>query len=235
MLELNQRISVVLPTYNEVGNIVPLVKQICHNLLNYQYEVIIVDDDSPDGTGRIVKKHFDSDKKIKLFVKKKDKGLAKAIRSGIEKSRGDFILVMDTDFNHNPDDILKMLSIKEKYDLVIGSRYIEGGGMEDRWRFLLSYLYNLCLKIILNHKVHDNLSGFFLIKKRALKKFNYDAIFYGYGDYFIRLLHHAQKNNLHIKEIPVYYKNRIAGQSKSKFFSMFVDYSKTVWEILLHP
>lgn len=232
MLEIKQKISVVLPTYNEVGNIIPLVKQICHNLLNYQYEVIIVDDDSPDGTAKIVKKHFDSDKKIKLFVKKKDKGLAKAIRYGLEQSKGDFILIMDTDFNHNPSDISKLLIFKEKYDLVIGSRYIDGGGMENRSRYLLSYLYNLILRVILNHKIHDNLSGFFLIRKRALERINYDKTFYGYGDYFIRLLHQAQKNNLNIKEIPVFYKNRIAGESKSKFFSMFIDYSKTVLQIL---
>ncbi len=227
----NQVISVVLPTYNEAGNIVGLVKRIGRNLSNYLYEIIIVDDNSPDDTAEIVKKYLGMNKRIRLFVKTKDKGLAKAIRYGIEKSRGSFILVMDTDFNHDPDDILKMIPFIEEYDLIIGSRYIAGGGMENRSRFLLSYLYNLFLKIILNHKVHDNLSGFFLINKDSLNKFDYDKIFYGYGDYFIRLIHAAQKKNLQIMEIPVYYKNRTYGESKSKFLSMLVDYSKTVLEI----
>lgn len=227
-------ISVILPTYNEVGNIIQLINQIRRNLSKHLYEIIVVDDDSPDGTFELVKKSFNNQNKIRLFQRKKDKGLAKAVRFGIEKSAGDFILVMDTDFNHNPADIPTMIKNIGKLDLIVGSRYIKGGGMENKIRFVSSYLYNLIIRLILRLNTFDNLSGFFLIKREKLIKFSYDAIFKGYGDYFIRLLYFAHKNNLDIKEIPVFYQNRVAGQSKSKFFSMFVDYSKTVLELFTH-
>lgn len=232
MPQANSLISIVLPTYNEVGNIVALIKQIQCYLGNHQYEIIIVDDDSPDGTAQEVIKNFKGSKNVRLFVKKDDKGLAQAIRFGIEKSNGHYILVMDTDFNHDPKVIPSMLKLKDEYDLIVGSRYVEGGGMENNLRYVLSLIYNSVIRLILRLETHDNLSGFFFIKRSKLSQFDYDEIFFGYGEYFIRLLYFAKKNHFMICEIPVFYKNRISGQSKSNFFSMLIDYSKTVFNIL---
>lgn len=228
----NTEISVILPTYNEAGNIIPLIVEIKRNLKEYRFEILVVDDDSPDDTANLVKNSFSADKRIKVYNRKKDKGLAKAIGFGIEKSQGTYLLVMDTDFNHNPSEIPKLLSYKDKFNLVVGSRYISGGGMEDKTRYVLSLLYNLIIRAILNLSTHDNLSGFFLIEKGIFDKMVTSNLFLGYGDYFIRLLKEAHRKHLRVKEIPVFYKNRIAGTSKSKFIPMFVDYTKTVIDLL---
>ncbi len=233
MPNIKELISIILPTYNEAGNIIPLVNGIKKYLNSYRYEILVIDDDSPDDTGGIVRRRFVKNKKVRLFIRKKNQGLSYAIRFGIEKAEGNLIIVMDTDFNHNPKDLPRLINATHHFDLVTGSRYIKGGGMENRMRYVLSYVYNMIIRFILRLETHDNLSGFFIIKKKALIKFDFDQIFYGYGDYFIRLLHQAQKNKLAIHEIPVFYKNRISGSSKSRFFSMFIQYSKTVADILI--
>lgn len=225
-------ISVIVPTYNESGNIIKLIKKISRELENYNFEIIVIDDNSPDQTAELAKKEFSKDKKIKILVRKKEKDLASAILLGIKKSRGQEILVMDSDFNHDPEVLTLMLSYKASYDLVVGSRYIKGGGMEDRLRYVLSLIYNLLIRSLLHLETHDNLSGFFLLKSEHFDKFGNENIFYGYGEYFIRLLTIAHKHNLKIKEVPVFYKNRSSGESKSKFIPMFLDYSKTVFQIL---
>ncbi len=226
-------ISIILPTYNEAGNITELINEIRKYFKKSHYEILVIDDNSPDDTSGIVREKFAKNKKVKLYIRKKDKGLSYAIRFGIEKAKGNLIVVMDTDFNHNPQDLPRFIKKVQNLDLVVGSRYIKGGGMENRMRYVLSYLYNMIIRIILRLETHDNLSGFFIIKKKALIKFDFDQIFYGYGDYFIRLLYLAQKNKLTIAEIPVFYKKRIKGVSKSRFIPMFIQYSKTVTEILI--
>lgn len=228
-------LSIILPTYNEAGNIVTLIKKIKPIIKKYSHEILVIDDDSPDGTAKITSNQFSWDPSVKIYIRRKDKGLAKAVKFGIEKAQGKYILAMDTDFNHNPEAIPFFIADRNSYDLIIGSRYITGGGMEDRTRYVLSYLYNIFIQIILSLPTHDNLSGFFLIKKSFLKDISLNIIFVGYGDYFIRLLHQAHKKQLRIKEIPVFYKNRTAGVSKSQFIPMFVDYTKTILDILLHP
>ncbi|MCL4338741.1 glycosyltransferase [Patescibacteria group bacterium] len=224
-------LSIILPTYNESGNIVPLISQIITQIKSNPFEIWVVDDNSPDGTAENVKEKYKRDKRVHILVKKNERGLARAIRSGLEIASGKFIIVMDTDFNHNPKDLPLFLENKDKYDLIVGSRYIYGGGMDDRLRYFLSYLYNRVVRIILKLNTTDNLSGFFLINKQKLSLLNYDKIFFGYGDYFIRLLYNAHQFKFNIKEIPSYYKNRPRGLSKSQFLPMFIDYSKSVLKI----
>lgn len=228
-------LSIILPTYNEAGNIVRLIKKIKPLVKKYSHEILVIDDNSPDRTAKITSDLFSSDRSVHIYIRRKDKGLAKAVKFGIKKAQGNYVLVMDTDFNHNPETIPHFLAARNSCDLIVGSRYISGGGMEDRTRYVLSYLYNIFIQTILSLPTHDNLSGFFLIKKSFLKDISLDIIFVGYGDYFIRLLHQAHKNQLKIKEIPVFYKNRTAGVSKSQFIPMFADYTKTILDILFHP
>lgn len=228
----NNLISIILPTYNEKGNICPLIGSILKNLPEVNLEIIVVDDNSPDGTARLVRKKYAHNRKVKIFIRYKNKGLAHSILEGIHHANGDYIITMDTDFNHDPRELTRFLALKDSYDLVIGSRYIRGGGMENKLRYALSHLYNLIIRRLLHLDTHDNLSGFFLIKGEKLKNFALNKIFYGYGDYFIRLVREAKRHELNITEIPVYYKNRPSGESKSEFMHMFMDYTKTVISIL---
>ena len=230
MSKFNYQLSVILPTFNESENIIPLIRQLLGKLNRINFQIIIVDDNSPDNTGKIVLNKFSKNKNVGVFIRN-EKGLASAILYGLKKAKGNYVAVMDTDFNHDPKELLIMLSNINKCDMVVGSRYVREGGMEDKIRNMLSLIYNRIIQKILRLPTHDNLSGFFMIKNEKLKNFLTDDIFYGYGDYFIRLLFQINQKGLKIREIPVFYKNRIYGESKTKFFSIFTDYTKTVIEL----
>jgi dolichol-phosphate mannosyltransferase len=226
--------SVILPTYNEAGNIVELVNQIRKYLKanRENNEVIIVDDNSPDNTGYLAKDRFEKQPEVKVVIRKKDRGLASAIRTGIEKAKGDVIVVMDTDFNHEPKVVPELISKCEECDLVIGSRFVSGGGMVNKKREFLSWAYNcFIVRPIISSPIKDNLSGFFAVRRDQLVKLNWDNIFYGYGDYFIRLIHRATKNSWRIAEIPFIHRERRAGSSKSNLYKVFFQYTKSVLKL----
>lgn len=222
-------VAILLPTFNEAGNIINLIKEISKELLlkKITYKILVIDDNSSDKTGFLAKKYFAKEKNIQVVIRRNDRGLATAIKHGIKLAQSNIIIVMDTDFNHEPKLISKLIDKCSKYDFVIGSRYIKGGGMENKVREKLSLLFNIFLRIILLSPVHDNLSGFFAIKKAQLDKINLDTVFVGYGEYFIKLIYLAKLQSLTFAEIPCFYRNRQYGCSKSKFFTMFKDYLKT--------
>lgn len=221
------RASVILPTYDEAGNIVRLVEAIKHELAlkRIPYEIIVVDDDSPDQTGILAQKYFSKVPEVRVIIRKNERGLASAIRRGIETAVGEVIVAMDTDFNHEPELVPRLVQKCEKYDVVIGSRFVRGGGMANKTRELLSRLFNTFLvRPVIGSPVHDNLSGFFAMRRVELDKLPYDKIFYGYGDYFIRLIYLANKQGNTFTELPSFYKDREYGASKSQFLKMFRDY-----------
>ena len=181
-------ISIILPTYNEAGNIVKLINAIVVEVkkLNLKPEIIVVDDNSPDNTHKVVKNLDNS--AVKLLVRKNKRGLATAILHGLKKSTGDYIVLMDTDFNHQPKDIKRLLKplLNQKADLVIGSRYIKGGGMHiteaGAFQFLASKYGSLLVsQVLLNLPVKESLSGFLVFNKKILKNLNLTQIFSGYG------------------------------------------------------
>ena len=228
-------VSVILPTYNEVGNIVNLIDTIRKVLDNkrIRYEIIVVDDNSPDKTGLLVQKNYVKQPSIRGIIRKKERGLATAIRRGIEQSVGEVIIVMDTDFNHDPTVIPKLLQRSKKFDVVVGSRFIKGGGMANKLREKFSMLFNVGVHLLLGVPVHDCLSGFFAIKQDKLEQIPFDKVFWGYGDYFIRLLYFAKIHGYTFAEVPSFYKNREYGESKSKFIQMFKDYAYTAIQLRL--
>ncbi len=232
-MEKNNLITIILPTYNEAGNILSLIrdiKKILHKIRR-ECEIIIVDDNSPDQTGYLVKKTFPYDGNIKVIIRKNEKGLASAIYLGIKKARGNYLVVMDTDYNHDPKIIKGLISFLKRYELVIGSRYIKDGGMENKTRYWLSYFFNLYIRLLLHHGVHDNLSGFFAIRKEDIHLLPTGLIFFGFGDYFMRLIFYANRKKMKMIETPVYYKNRTWGESKSKFFPMLISYTDSALKL----
>ncbi len=240
-------VSVVLPTYNERDNICDLVEAIVAEVgpLGWRYEVLVVDDNSPDGTAEIVRSRFGAvegctravqtgdqtgDQTVRLCVRTADKGLAKSIRHGLEIARGQTLVVMDTDFNHDPAMIPQMVDLLRYYDLVIGSRFVMRGGMEDTLRYRLSLFYNVFIRALLHTQIQDNLSGFFAVRRDRLFQLEplFPRIFYGYGDYFIRLLLTAWRSDWKILEVPVFYILRRHGDSKTGFWRIFRDYTAAV-------
>lgn len=218
--------SVVLPTYNESGNIGRLIAAIREAVKAVgDLEILVVDDDSPDGTAEIAAAAGSG---VRVIVRKQDRGLAKAIRRGIEEATGEVIVVMDTDFNHQPEMIPQMVDFLRYYDMVTGSRFTVGGGMEEHNRYRLSFLFNFFCRLLLGTKLQDHLSGFFATRRETLVALDLEDIFGGYGDYFIRLLVEALSRGSTVLEVPVYYPARVHGESKTKFVRTLVLYTRAV-------
>jgi len=225
-----KKVSIILPTYNERENLPRLIKEIERSLSQKDYELVIVDDNSPDGTGEIAQKFQKDNKNIRLIIRKNKRGLATAIRKGIEEATYNKIIIMDTDLSHDAHTLPNMLEKSQKYDIVVASRFVKYGKMIAPFsRVKGSYLMNLAIQLLLNSKIRDNTGGFLFLDREKLSSLNFDSIFYGYGDYCIRLLYYAQKKGIKIHELGYIHRYRIKGESKTLFFNMAFKY---LWEVL---
>ena len=222
--EISDRVflSVIIPTYNESENIFKLLDEICKNTNESNYEILVVDDNSPDGTGKLVEEFIEKNvpqisynKKIvvRLITRKKKEGIIRALLDGIDESKGENILVMDADFSHLPDyipDFLSTLKENDNYDIVIGSRYVNGGSIVG-WpitRHLLSKGANYFAKTWLNVKTNDITTGFFLVRKKILSNVHFTT---NGHQFLLELLVKADYKIA--KEIPIKFQNRIRGKS----------------------
>lgn len=214
---------VVLPTYNEAGNIKNTLDKIFSNNSKYLIKVLVVDDNSPDKTHEIVKNYQKKNKRVYLLIRKNKQGLGAAYIAGmnyaLEKIPSNAFIEMDADGQHNPKDIPRLLKeIENGFDFVIGSRYVEGGNMPENWgikRKLLSSLAGYVSKIGLGlGKIKDPSGGFRAIRSESLKKININSLdVKGYA-FQVALLESAVKNKLKIKEIPISFLERKTGESK---------------------
>lgn len=219
-------LSIILPTYNEVDNILPLINSLKENLKEYKKEIIVVDDNSPDGTGKLVEAFSKRDKEVKCIIRKDERGLASAILTGLIESSGDVIIFMDTDFSHPPERISGMLKYLEEYDVVFASRYVEGGEFlgTTKLKYVLSLALNKFIKFVLQIPILDSTSGFFAAKKEIFEGLKSKKIFDGYGDYCFKLIYYLKNKNVKMKEIPFTYKSRIFGRSKTLIIHHGVSY-----------
>lgn len=223
-------VSVVLPAYNEKGNIVPLIDQIHAALAGIPHEIIVVDDNSPDGTYQTVLGlgyPF-----VKAVRRTFDPSLAKSIRAGLELSQGDVCVVMDSDFNHQPQYIPILISNIQFYDVVTASRFVYGGAMDTRWRHLMSWVFNIFVRLMTGKYITDSLYGFWAAHRSVLDKITYDKVFWGYGDYGIRLMYYFQELNLNILQIPAVNGRRLHGQSNARFFQVFLQYAQATFHLV---
>ena len=235
MKSINPQISIIIPTYNESQNIVGILKSIHDNIPKGLYtETIVVDDNSPDGTGKIVEDYISNIKKIaentiNIVHRKAKDGLSSAILNGIQTAKGETIVVMDSDFSHPPQIIPKMIDAFKQYqcDLVVASRYITGGNIQG-WttkRKLMSKIATSIAKNGLGIKTKDPMSGFFAFKKNIIKELNFDAI-----GYKILLEMLVKTKGVKVKEIPYTFENRKLGSSKLDS-STIIDYFKSVFKL----
>jgi dolichol-phosphate mannosyltransferase len=210
---------IVIPTYNEVSNISKLISTI------HQYvpdiHLLIVDDNSPDGTADVVSSIAEQDDKGRIHLLKRAgklglgtaycTGFAWAIERGYE-----FIMEMDADFSHDPKEIPRFLEEIKTNDLVIGSRYIKGVNVVN-WplsRLLLSYFANMYTQFITGLPIKDATGGFKCFRAEKLAQIDLDRIkTNGYG-FQIEMNHRMWKKNARIKEIPIVFVDRIEGESK---------------------
>lgn len=225
-------VSIVLPTFNEAGNIVKLVHSILDAIpADWSGEVFVMDDSSPDETAAVARRAFADDIRVHVVTRTSDRGFARSIRDGIERASGERIVVMDTDLTHDPGDIPKMLHVCDVYDLVSASRFCAGGSMHDTRHYLASLAFNWYVRIVLRTQIQDNLGGYFAVRATKLRDLPFDRIFFGYGEYFFRLLHYAQRAGFDVVELPSQYRQRHSGASKSRFFQMIFTYSGALFRL----
>ncbi len=212
-------ISIVIPTFNEVDNIIPLLKNLISLVTDFAYEIIIVDDDSPDGTSEEVNKYMKDNNRIKLITRIGRSGLSSAIKEGLLFAQGNYLLVLDGDGQHYPSFVLNMINeIKnKKTDIVIGSRFLSSSKLEglSNKRSLGSQLANKVARFSLHNnysQVTDYLSGCFCLKKKIAKDLLRKIEINGFK--FLYELLSVSKGNLRVKEVPLIFKERLYGNSK---------------------
>ncbi|ACP36274.1 glycosyl transferase family 2 [Sulfolobus islandicus L.S.2.15] len=212
--------SIVIPTYNERDNIVKLVEEI-KKIVPYTSRILIVDDNSPDGTALILQDL--NIHNLTVLVRYNERGLGSAIRYGIKKAielKSDFIVTMDADFSHDPKYLPEMMKIalNENYDLVIGSRYVKGSGIEN-WPFsrrIISRGANYLFKLVSHSPINDNTSNYRIYsRKAALLALECDTT-NGY-EFQICSIFKIIRNNLTFKEYPIIFVDRKTGKSKLDF------------------
>jgi len=219
-------VSVILPTYNEKGNVDQLSSELIKEIkkAGYSPEIVIVDDSSPDGTGKVATAISKKNRQVKAIVRT-ERGLGTAVLRGIKESSGSIIVLMDSDFSHPPGFVPVLIRELEDADAVFASRYAKGGGMDtDKVQYYLSKLFNYVIKVLLGIKVLDSTGGFFAIKRKALKGLKMDRVFQGYGDYCFRMLYSLKPARLKIKEIPFEYMPRRYGKSKTPLLKSGISY-----------
>jgi len=211
---------VVIPTYNEIENIEPLLRDII--LLQRDFDILVVDDNSPDGTSALVEKLIKEYPDNIFLLKRTSKlGLGTAYIAGFKwalKRHYDFIFEMDADFSHNPKDLLRLYSAceNENCDMAIGSRYVTGVNVVN-WpmnRVLLSWGASRYVRWITGMKIDDTTAGFICYRRHVLETINLDAIkFVGYA-FQIEMKFKTYLSKFKIKEVPVIFTDRTKGTSK---------------------
>lgn len=206
------RISVVLPTYNERENIVEAIERISKTLGENLLEIIVVDDNSPDGTWDIVQKL--KNPKVRLIRRMHEKGLASALARGVEETKGNVVVWLDCDLGIPPEVIPRLVEKLREHEVAIGSRYVKGGkDTRARWRALLSVMINVFAGLMLGFHVKDYTSGFAAVRKEVLNTIKLSKK--GFGEYFIEFIYECSKKNFSVAEIGYIYSNRKGGLSKS--------------------
>jgi dolichol-phosphate mannosyltransferase len=214
----SRRPLLVLPTFNERENLAPIVQEIRRQLP--EATIWIVDDNSPDGTGRIADELAENDERIEVFHRPAKLGLGTAYIEAFQRAltRGQFdcVLQMDADFSHDPKYLPQLLEALQDADLVVGSRYTRGGGTENwsRVRKAISRGGNLVARIGLGVKTRDATGGYRVYRRSTLEQLHFDDLkLRGYG-FQIEVIFQVERRGLRIVEIPIIFVERKAGTSK---------------------
>jgi glycosyltransferase involved in cell wall biosynthesis len=210
----SRSVSLVIPTYNERENVRAVVDQCAAALAGYDFEIVIVDDDSPDGTWRIARRTYAADDRVRVVRRTDVTGLATAISRGFAEASAEFCAVIDADLQHPPEKLPALIDAFDPgVDVVIASRYVEGGGIE-RWspmRRIVSRGAARLAKIGLPavHGIADPLSGFFAVRRSVLRDVALSPIGY---KILLEVLVKCEYNG--VAEIPYVFTERTHGESK---------------------
>lgn len=216
---------IIIPTYNERENIEALVERILG--LNSGFSILIIDDNSPDNTGKIADELAKKYNRVEVIHRLEKKGLGTAYIQGFRyclKKGFEYIFTMDADFSHNPDYLKDFLDRINDYDMVVGSRYTNGISVVN-WplkRIILSLFANNYVRYITGMPLTDCTSGFNCFKKRVLENINLDRITSQGYSFLVEIKYHVFKHQFRITEIPIIFVERREGQTKMSLKEMFV-------------
>ncbi len=211
------RALVVTPTYDEALNVVPLVTRVLEQ--SPALEMLVVDDASPDGTGDLVARRMTDEPRLHLLRRARKLGIGSAYLEGFRFAidRGfELVVTMDCDFSHDPGYLPELLAAMEDHDMVIGSRYVPGGGIAN-WplhRRALSAFANLYTRLLLRMPVHDCTSGFRCYRVPALIAVDPFAVRSSGYSFLYEMVYRVHRSGFRIGETPILFENRVAGASK---------------------
>jgi dolichol-phosphate mannosyltransferase len=234
------KVMVVLPTYNEAENL-PLMVDALLALPVENLNILVVDDNSPDGTGKIaddlVAKHSGQ---INVLHRTSKDGLGAAYVAGFKKAislDADYIIQMDCDFSHQPRYIPTMVEAAERYDLVIGSRYVRGGGVDESWSFTrkaLSWFANrIYVRTLLSVPISDATAGFRLWRRQTLIGLDLDRIRSNGYVFQVEMAYISCRLGFKVTETPIYFPDREHGKSKMDS-NIAVEAALRVWQVMYH-
>jgi dolichol-phosphate mannosyltransferase len=212
-----KRSLVIIPTYNEADNVLKIIPEVLAQ--DEGFHVLIVDDNSPDGTANLVKEIQKNNPRIHLLERPSKRGLGTAYVAGFKYALShefDFAFEMDADFSHDPKSLLTLLAKTEECDLVIGSRYISGVNVVN-WpmsRLILSYAANMYTRFVTGLPVRDATAGFKCYRRAVLESLDLDAITSNGYSFQIETIFMAWKKGFRVCEVPIVFVDRRAGVSK---------------------
>jgi dolichol-phosphate mannosyltransferase len=222
-----QKTLVVVPTYNESQNIGTVLERVLGS--GSGIEVVVVDDNSPDGTAGIVKRAMETNTRLHLIERESKQGLGTAYIRGFKYALGtdaELIMQMDADLSHDPKYIPEMLAASENWDLVIGSRYVKGVNVVN-WpieRLLLSYMANFYTRVITGMPVHDATAGFKCFRRSVLEAIDLDEVISDGYCFQIEMNFRAWRKGFRIGEVPIVFVDRHSGTSKMS--------KRIIWEAI---
>lgn len=213
----DEKSLVIIPTYNELENLPRLIPVVLSQDENIN--ILVVDDGSPDGTGKFVKDEMNKNDRIHLLEREKKMGLGTAYIAGFKyalQNNYDFVFEMDADFSHNPKELKNFLIAIKENDLVLGSRYINGVRVLN-WpmtRLLLSFFASVYTRIITGLPVRDATGGFKCFRRKVLESIDLDKVRSNGYSFQIEMTFKAYTKGFKIKEIPIVFMDREKGKSK---------------------
>ena len=231
------RACVVLPTYDERENLPAIVPAILAT--SPELDVLVVDDDSPDGTGLLADQLAAREPRVRVLHRARKEGLGRAYLAGFEVAlRAGYgrILEMDADFSHEPERLPALLAASRDADLVLGSRYVPGGGTSHWgvWRRLLSRGGSLYARIILGVHVRDLTGGFKCFRREVLESIDLESVRSSGYAFQIELTYRALKRGFTVREIPIVFADRRVGKSKMSR-AIVAEALWMVWKIRFDP
>jgi dolichol-phosphate mannosyltransferase len=231
-----ESLSVVLPTYNEAANLRLMVATL-HTLPFPDLRILVVDDNSPDGTGKLAEDLArDTGNRISVIRRPGKLGLGSAYRTGFRAAlaeRTQAVVQMDCDFSHPPDALPRMAEALEQSDVVVGSRYTAGGSVDARWDFgrrLLSRWGSVYSRTILGLRVQDTTAGYKMWRHEALQGIGLDRIHSNGYVFQVEMAYVAQRLGYRILEIPIHFEDRQIGRSKMSL-DIKLEAAWRVWQV----